>query len=193
MKHPFSRALYAYWNERRGMRIMPDRADIEPGALRLMLSDSFVLASDATHGHRFRLAGTKLCALFGRELRGQAFSAIFDAESAAEVDEVLAVVAGEAVGIAAGAAAEASCDLRCSAEILLLPLAHQGRMGVRMLGLLVPLERPSWIGTWPVRPLRLVVIRYISAAADAAHGGRLHARGAGASKRRSLVAIDGGM
>jgi hypothetical protein len=191
MKHKFSRELYAYWNERRGTRVMPDRADIDPGALRRMLGDSFVLAGDAAHGHPFRLAGTKLCALFGRELRGHAFSSIWDGESTAEIGDVLAVVTTEAVGVAAGAAAEAACDLRCDAEILLLPLAHQGRNGARMLGLLVPLERPSWIGTWPAQPLRLGVIRYFSATADAAPGGPLSSHALKSTKRRSLAAIDG--
>jgi len=186
MKHPFSQELYAYWNERRGTRVMPDRADIEPRALRRMLGDSFVLAGDAGHGYPFRLAGTRLCALFGQELRGHAFSSIWDAESTLQIGDVLAVLAAEAVSITAGAVAEAGGDLRCNAEMLLLPLAHQGRRGARMLGLVAPLGRPSWIGMWPARSLRLKAIRYLSAVADAVHGRRLSARAALSPKHRSV-------
>ena len=71
MKHAASRELYAYWEERRGQRPAPERADIEPGAIRQALSDTFILELEAADGHSFRLAGTRVCALFGRELKGE--------------------------------------------------------------------------------------------------------------------------
>ena len=73
MKHPASRELFAYWDERRGKHSAPERADIEPGAIRQVLSDAFILALDGGAGHPFRLAGTRVCALFGRELKGEPF------------------------------------------------------------------------------------------------------------------------
>ena len=74
MKHPSNRELFDYWNERRGNRLAPERADIEPSAIRQVLGDTFVLATDDGIGYYpFRLAGTRLCALFGRELKGESF------------------------------------------------------------------------------------------------------------------------
>ena len=73
MKHAASRELYAYWEERRGTRPAPERAEIEPGAIRGVLSDAFILALDGSAGHPVRLAGTRVCALFGRELKGESF------------------------------------------------------------------------------------------------------------------------
>jgi len=46
MKHPSVRELYDYWNARRGLRSAPDRADIEPGAIRRVLADTFIMAFD---------------------------------------------------------------------------------------------------------------------------------------------------
>ena len=46
MKHPSTRALYAYWDEKRGGRPAPDRADIDPAAIRHALGDTFMLAAD---------------------------------------------------------------------------------------------------------------------------------------------------
>ena len=50
MKHAASRELYAYWQERRGKRPAPERTEIEPGAIRQVLSDAFILALDGARG-----------------------------------------------------------------------------------------------------------------------------------------------
>ena len=72
MKHPSNRELFEYWNERRGTRLAPERADIEPGAIRHVLGDTFVIEVHGDESQAFRLAGTRLCALFGRELKARA-------------------------------------------------------------------------------------------------------------------------
>ena len=41
MKHPSARELYDYWNAQRGLRAAPERADIEPGAIRRALADTW--------------------------------------------------------------------------------------------------------------------------------------------------------
>ena len=77
MKHPSNRELFEYWNERRGTRPAPERADIEPGAIRHVLGDTFVIEVNRTDNHLFRLAGTRLCALFGRELKAESFTRLW--------------------------------------------------------------------------------------------------------------------
>jgi hypothetical protein len=161
LKHPFSHRLLAYWNERRRTRAAPERSEIDPVAIRGLLGDSFVLSRDPGEGHPFRVAGTRLCALFGRELRGLPFSTIWDAGSAAQIHDLLGVVADEAIGVAAGVSTQTGEGSRCDLELLLLPLAHRGVMGARMLGLLAMRERPFWLGVWPAQPLRLGIIQYL--------------------------------
>ena len=39
MKHPSSRALYAYWNTLRAGRAAPERGELNPGAIRTILGD----------------------------------------------------------------------------------------------------------------------------------------------------------
>ena len=80
MKHAASRELYAYWEEKRGTRPAPERAEIEPGAIRGVLSDAFILALDRRAGHPMRLAGTRVCALFDRELKGEPFLTLWSSE-----------------------------------------------------------------------------------------------------------------
>src|SRR6202046_1638798 len=65
--------LYAYWNRLRGARSAPERNDVDPGAIRGVLADTFVLDFDARRGFPFRIAGSRANALFLKELRGFSF------------------------------------------------------------------------------------------------------------------------
>ena len=76
MKNASTRLVFEYWDGLRGERAAPERGEIEPGALRHALADTFVLENEPI-GPVFRLAGTRLCALFGREQRGRAFAALW--------------------------------------------------------------------------------------------------------------------
>jgi PAS domain len=101
MKHPSNRELYDYWNERRGSRLAPERADIEPSAIRQVLGDTFVLETDAMGHYPFRLAGTRLCALFGRELKSESFVKLWERSGQTAMRELLAVVMEEKTGVVA--------------------------------------------------------------------------------------------
>ena len=102
MKHPSSREFFAYWDEKRGGARAPDRSEIEPGAVRELLGDIFVLSYDAAAGYPFRVAGTRVCALLGRDLKDHSFSALFAPDSRREIEEIIAVVAEEMLAAVAG-------------------------------------------------------------------------------------------
>ncbi|MEJ1934798.1 PAS domain-containing protein, partial [Nostoc sp. NIES-2111] len=70
MKHPASRTLFSYWDTLRGERTAPERSELDPGAIRNILADTFILEVDAGQTFPFRLAGTRVCALYGRDLKG---------------------------------------------------------------------------------------------------------------------------
>ena len=65
--------LYAYWNQLRGARSAPERNDVDPGAIRGVLADTFVLDFDDRRGFPFRIAGSRANAIFLKELRGLSF------------------------------------------------------------------------------------------------------------------------
>jgi hypothetical protein len=159
MKHPSIREVFDYWNERRGRRPAPERADIEPAAIRRVLADTFILAFEPARGHPFRVAGTRLCALFGRELKNEAFLDLWSSASRGDVRELLAIVAEEAVGVVASAAGAGPAD--ATLELVLLPLSHRGRTDARVLGALVPREPPAWIGVHALAGLTLGTHRYV--------------------------------
>lgn len=155
MKHAASRELYAYWQARRGTRQAPERADIEPGAIRQVLSDTFILALDAAAGHPFRLAGTRVCALFGRELKGESFIGLFAAASQPTVSDLLAILDQERIGTIADVTADNADAEPIDLELLLLPLSASRPSLARSIGILAPLKIPPWLGISPVGALTL--------------------------------------
>jgi hypothetical protein len=161
MKHTSTRELFDYWNARRGTRSAPERNEIEPGAIRRTLGDTFMLTFDPRAGHPFRIAGTRVCAVFGRELKGLAFTEIWASASRDPIRDVLATVATESIGVVAGASGRNGAGAVLELEFLVLPLAHRGGASTRILGALVPAEVPYWLGTETLGPLTLGMIRYL--------------------------------
>ena len=77
MKLEGSIALFQYWNRLRAGRTAPMRTEIEPADIKTQLADTFILEKDARGEAVFRLAGTRLCAIYGRELKGFAFVSLW--------------------------------------------------------------------------------------------------------------------
>ena len=73
MKQRTLHTLYGYWNEVRAGRLAPRRLEIEPSRIAGILSETFMLERVDAATYRYRLAGTRLCELFGSELRGTNF------------------------------------------------------------------------------------------------------------------------
>ncbi len=191
MKHPSNRELFDYWNERRGERLAPERADIEPSAIRQVLGDTFVLQVTGADNHLFRLAGTRLCALFGRELKAENFIKLWQRSGQTAIRELVAVVMEEKAGIVASVTGATSDDMLAPVhlEMLLLPLAYHSRSEARVLGALAPMAAPYWLGAKAIGPLTLGMFRHIGAAA--AETAPLF-RAAGGRLKHGLTVYDGG-
>ena len=155
MKHAASRELYAYWEALRGRRPAPQRAEIDPGAIRHVLSETFIVTLDRSTGYPFRLAGTRVCALFGRELKGESFLGLWDDASRKTVRELLGILTSETVGTVAGVTATSASGESLDLELLLLPLSAPRPMLARTIGVLVPMRVPEWIGVRPIGGLTL--------------------------------------
>jgi hypothetical protein len=191
MKHASIRELFAYWNLRRGARRAPDRGDIDPAVIRSVLADTFILAFDAPGGHPFRIAGTRVGALFGRDLKGAAFVELWTTGTKAPVIDLLNVVAHESIGAVADACAETGHGTALDFELLTLPLLHRGRTDARVLGALVPAHPPAWLGTASVGRLTLGTLRYLGPQTVAAGSPTIVPTLAGGRLRRGLMVYDG--
>ncbi len=157
MKHPSSREFFAYWNAQRGDARAPERSEIEPGAVRELLGDIFVLSYDDVAGYPFRVAGTRVSALLGRDLRNVGFSALFAPDGRREIEDVISYVAEEMLPVIAGITATSEAGQTAHLELLLLPFNHRAHAPISLTGSLAPFEGD--LGT--LRDFRLTSWRYV--------------------------------
>jgi hypothetical protein len=69
--HPKLQELFDYWQRKRGERAMPRRQDVDPIDLRQMLPHIFLVDVEGQPARfRYRLVGTELTMIMGRELKG---------------------------------------------------------------------------------------------------------------------------
>ncbi|MCJ2096584.1 PAS domain-containing protein [Methylobacterium sp. J-072] len=197
MKHPTSRMLHAYWERLRGERAAPERAEIEPGEIRHLLADSLILELDmAERSATIRLAGTRVCALYGRELKGATFASLWGSE-APDPWRIVDIVASDTLGVVAGLRGQNTAGEAVDLELLLLPLRHRGRMQVRALGTLSLETTPHWIGLRPLveaetTSLRILPGRRVEAAPPARAAIRGPAGFPGPVRRGHLLVHAGG-
>ncbi|ERF85932.1 PAS domain-containing protein [Bradyrhizobium viridifuturi] len=140
MKHSSSREFFAYWNAKRGTARAPDRSEFEPSAVRELLSDIFVLSYDGETRFPFRVAGTRISALLGCDLKNRSFSALFTDESRGEIEEIITCVVEETLPAIAGISATAETGSKAHLELLLLPFTARVHMPASLTGLLAPFE-----------------------------------------------------
>jgi hypothetical protein len=188
MKHASSRELHAYWEQKRGTRPAPERAEIDPAAIRGALSDAFILALNRGAGYPFRLAGTRVCALFDREMKGESFLGLWTIASRPVLSSLLTILAEECVGTVAAVAAQNADGDSLDLELLLLPLSASRPMFARAIGVLAPLKVPQWLGVSPIGGLTLGGRRHIGAALERRFMPRFIAPGI----RRGLTVYEGG-
>ncbi|MGB7976906.1 MAG: PAS domain-containing protein [Roseiarcus sp.] len=151
--------LYAYWNRLRGARRAPERNAVDPGAIRGVLADTFVLDFDGPRGFPFRIAGSRANALFLKELRGFSFLELWRGVDREDLDSILHCVADEAQAFLIGAEARAPGLDAVDVEIILMPLRHHGLTHARVLGGLAVHSAPAWMGLSGAEPLALTSLR----------------------------------
>jgi hypothetical protein len=161
MKHTSTRQLYDYWQRLRGSRPAPDRTEIEPADIRRILGDTFILEVTADRDHRFRLAGTRVCALYGRELKGRSFLDLWTGKDRDTMATMLAAITQDAAAavFGVGGRADHGRDLPC--EVLMLPVRQRGEGWTRVIGSFVPMEDPYWIGLHPIVSQSITSLRLI--------------------------------
>jgi hypothetical protein len=150
MQQPTSRQLYAYWDHVRNGRVAPRRFEIEPSMIAAVLPETFIVEGTGALGYRFRLAGTRICEQFGRELRGADLLSLWEGDHRDAVASLLRNVVADGV-VGHGRFRAYGCSNRqASFEFVLLPLIHTGDVINRVLGAITAIEPPFWLGAEPL-------------------------------------------
>lgn len=152
-----TRQLFEYWNELRDQRAAPKRVEIAPAALGRSLTNLFILDAGVMPV-RFRLAGTWLGEVYGREWTGEPFVALFDRDDQALVSRLVEAVVEEAVIVVLDVHAAARPDRTAELELVLLPLDDNP---ARLVGALHTDRKEPWHGAYPLGSGRLTGVRIV--------------------------------
>jgi hypothetical protein len=165
MKHEGSISLFHYWDRLRDGRAAPRRTDIEPADIKANLADTFILEQDARGEAVFRLAGTRLCAVFGRELKGYAFTSLWVEKDKRILARLVHGAFRLSHVIVVNLEATSQGGRTNSFEMLVLPL-DGGTANQRALGAISPVEKPFWLGADPVVSCRIDTLRIVDPDAE---------------------------
>jgi len=153
-------ALFQYWNRLRAGRPAPKRTEIEPADIKSLLADTFILEKDTRGEAVFRLAGTRLCASHGRELKGFAFASLWKDKDQRMVHR-LAHSAFNAKSVVVLSYRGLSQNERTAEfELIMLPL-DGGLENPRCLGAAIPAEKPFWLGADPIVESAIDTVRVV--------------------------------
>lgn len=149
MQHANTAELLTYWNSRRAGRAFPSRNEIEPADIAKLLPHVLIGEVVSQSERKFRLAGTGLCALAGRELKGTDISDLWLPEMRRNISSVLnAVTDGYPAILTLDGVSESGRVLH--AEGLFLPTGGPEGNCNRLLGIISVINAPYWVGHDPL-------------------------------------------
>ncbi|HEY6631110.1 MAG TPA: PAS domain-containing protein [Rhizobiaceae bacterium] len=162
MKQDGSIALFQYWNRLRRGRPAPKRTEIEPADIKALLADTFILERDTRSQAVFRLAGTRLCAVFGRELKGFSFPSLWQDKDRRLVGRLVYGVFEDSNVVAVTFDGISGNQRSNPFEMIILPL-EGGADNQRCLGAVSAVEKPFWLGADPILEARVESVRVVDA------------------------------
>lgn len=153
-------ALFEYWNRLRGRRPAPKRTEIKPNAIGPLLADTFILQVTSGGDITFRLAGTRICGLYGYELKGIRFASLWQEDDRNLTMRLLQSVLDSNDVIATRFEGRSSQGRKQAFEMLLLPLSHE-EDDRRILGTICAIGEQYWLGAHPLVENTLKTVRSI--------------------------------
>lgn len=160
MKLNGSIALFQYWNRLRDGRPAPKRTEVEPADIKALLADTFILERDTRGEAVFRLAGTRLCATYGRELKGFSFPSLWREKDQRLIARLIHGVFRQKSVVVIAYEGLSRNGRSNQFELLALPL-DGGVENPRCLGIMTAAEKPFWLGADPIADALIDSIRVV--------------------------------
>ena len=163
MRFEATKQLYSYWLNLKGSRMAPERSEIEPSDIRNLLGDTFIL--EVNHDAKYviyRLAGSRLCAAYGRELKGEGYLVAWNEEDNLDILHAVTKVYSNFMPCLIGYLGQTEQKRFIQMETLLLPLLPLSDNTARILGISSPVKTPFWLGAEPIVTNKLRSLRQLS-------------------------------
>jgi hypothetical protein len=186
MFHSSTERLIDDWRRRKGRLAAPRRADFSPAALGALMPQLFLLGEDDS----FRLVGGLVEDLYGRDLRGSAFTALWSGADAVKAAASMWETRAALQPVVIQALAYTAEGYETRLEIALAPLAGGDGEIERLLGLVQPVSSLARLGGRPIESLSFRGLQHADGT-EPAWAGMLTARPPAAAPGLKLVALDG--
>ena len=147
--------IFDYWNRIRGAADAPLKSQVEPSAVPHLLQSLFILEAREDGDIVFRLAATRICDLFGRDLRGERFSSLWAHGQHADIERTAMGVMDHAMPALFNATGYSTVGHQASFEIIMMPLRSSHGACDRLLGAIAPVAAASWLEIVPLELLAL--------------------------------------
>ncbi len=165
MQHGKSYELIAYWDQLRGTRAAPERGEIAPAAIARQLADIFILQTSGNAEAKFRLAGTRICSIHGRELKDSSFELLWQTQDRRSISRLLANSMMSKRPVAINAEGTSARKRVALFEFTLLPLASEVHEQF-LMGMIVALGQPFWLESDSIIESRIRSITMLDAMRD---------------------------
>ena len=184
IKHQANREFFSYWNRLRAAGKAPEQRSMDPALIGDALPDVFILDVREPGHFEIRLAGTRLCAFWGRELRGEDILSLWQGRDREGAEMLLHAVLEDASVAIAALEGRTEAGHAVEMEMVAMPLLRRsgGHTTRRIIGALVPWTCPYWLGAEPLVRQEITSVRLVWPEAPApgeavshAHAARLFA------------------
>lgn len=152
--------LFMYWNRIRGDLLAPPRSKVEPSDIRTVLPYTFILQNSETNKVAFRLAGTRLCALLGGEIRHKPFDLMFHERDHALIAKLVESCRRDKLAVSLSLEGMTLRRRKFSFDMVLLPLAQEKGHGL-ILGCIQSESFGQWLGRDHIDKFNVTSLRMV--------------------------------
>jgi hypothetical protein len=122
---------------------VPDQTDIDPRAIKRLLSYTFILDYENPARPIYRLAGTALCERFGFELKGTSFLGHWESQSGLSLASLLRQAMNARQPVCLSSIAATADNGMVELETILTPVSFNGGEPSRFFGMVQMLSDPT--------------------------------------------------
>lgn len=151
---PAAQFLSTTWHALRVNHDLPPRRYFTPRLMAAYLPDIFILHHRGKSGIQFRLAGTRLCARHGQELRHKLFSDLWPTNHQVNTEEMLHSIANHNIALCAHLSGISHMQRQNDFELIILPVQHYEE--IQWIGAVIAHHDSYWLEADPINHYQII-------------------------------------